>query len=63
MALGLYRQQGRKLQRDITDTTNQLLLQNSEKLKQNTLDVAKESERSIIDITTLRKQMRTWSIQ
>ena len=56
MALGLYRQQeALKLQRDITDTTNQLLLQNSEKLKQNTLDVAKESERSIIDITTLKK--------
>ena len=33
MALGLYRQQeALKLQRDITDTTNQLLLQNSEKL-------------------------------
>ena len=56
MALGLYRQQeALKLQRDITDTTNQLLIQNSEKLKQNTLDVAKESERSIVDIATLKK--------
>ena len=56
MALGLYRQQeALKLQRNITDTTNQLLLQNSEKLKQNTLDVAKESERSIVDIATLKK--------
>ena len=56
MALGLYRQQeALKLQRNITDTTNQLLLQNSEKLRQNTLDVARESERSIVDIATLKK--------
>lgn len=56
MALGLYRQQEvLKLQRNITDTTNQLLLQNSEKLKQNTLDVARESERGIVDIQTLKK--------
>ena len=56
MALGLYRQQeALKLQRDITDATNQLLLKNSEKLKQNTLDVARESERGIVDIETLKK--------
>ena len=56
MALGLYRQQeALKLQRNITDTTNQLLLQNSEKLRHNTLDVARESERSIVDIATLKK--------
>ena len=56
MALGLYRQQETlKLQRDITDATNDLLLKNSEKLKQNTIDVAKESERAIVDIETLKK--------
>lgn len=56
MALGLYRQQETlKLQRDITDATNELLLKNSEKLKQNTIDVAKESERGIVDIETLKK--------
>ena len=44
-----------KLQRNVTDTTNSLLLKNSEILKQNTLDVAKESERSIVDIETLKK--------
>ena len=56
MALGLYRQQETlKLQRDITDATNELLLKNSEKLKQNTVDVAKESERGIVDIETLKK--------
>ena len=32
-----------------------LLLKNSEILKQNTLDVAKESERGIVDIETLKK--------
>ena len=40
---------------EITDTTNSLLLKNSEKLKQNTLEVAKESERGIVDVETLRK--------
>lgn len=56
MALGLYRQQETlKLQRDVTDTTNALLLKNSEILKQNTIDVAKESERGIVDIETLKK--------
>ena len=56
MALGLYKQQqALQLQRDITDATNTLLLKNSEKLKQNTIDVARESERSIIDIETLKK--------
>ena len=56
MALGLYRQQeALKLQRDVTDTTNALLLKNSEILKQNTLDVAKESERGIVDIEALKK--------
>lgn len=56
MALGMYRQQETlKPQRNITDTTNDMLLKNSELLRQNTLDVAKESERSIVDIETLKK--------
>lgn len=56
MALGLYRQQkALKLQRDVTDTTNALLLKSSGLLKQNTLDVAEESERGIVDIETLKK--------
>ena len=56
MALGLYRQQEvLKLQRNITDTTNELLLKNSEKLRQNVVDVAKESQRGIVDIETLKK--------
>ena len=56
MALGLYRQQeALRLQRNVTETTNAMLLKNSEKLKQNTLDVTKESERGIVDIETLKK--------
>ena len=56
MALGMYRQQKTlELQRDITDTTNAMLLENSERLKQNTLEVARESERGIVDIETLKK--------
>ena len=56
IALGLQRQQNAlKMQREITDATNALLTKNSEILKQNTIDVAKESERGIVDIETLKK--------
>ena len=54
MALGLARQQ-ETLKRDVTDTTNALLLRNSEILKQNTSNVARETERGIVDIETLKK--------
>lgn len=56
IALGLYRQENAvKLQREVTETTNELLTRNSEKLKQNTIDVAKEQERGIVEIETLKK--------
>lgn len=42
-------------QREVTDVTNMLLEKNAEKLRQGSVDIAKESERSIIDIETLRK--------
>ena len=41
-------------QKKISDTTNQILLKNSELLKQNSIYVAKESERSVVDVETLR---------
>lgn len=41
-------------QKKISDTTNQILLKNSELLKQNSVYVAKESERSVVDVETLR---------
>lgn len=56
IALGLSRQsEALQLQKSITDATNELLAKNSEKLKQNTIEVAKESERGIIEIETLKK--------
>ena len=56
IALGLYRQQKTlQMQREIKDTTNKLLEKNAELLKTNTLETAKESERGIADIATLKK--------
>lgn len=55
LALGVtHSAQAAKAQREVTDMTNKLLRKNAETLKQATIDTAKESERSIIDIETLR---------
>ena len=42
-------------QRKVADTTNTILRKNAEMLKQNSVMVAEENERSIIDIETLRE--------
>ena len=56
IALGLARQQSAlQMQRSVTDTTNELLQKNAELLKQNSLDVTRESERGIVDLETLKK--------
>lgn len=56
IAVGLNNQQRvLKMQREITDTTNKMLLKNSELLKTNTVETAKESNRGIVDIETLQK--------
>ena len=56
IALGLGRQQKvLKMQQEITDTTNELLMRNSELLKTNTVETARESERSVVDVETLKK--------
>lgn len=56
IALGLNKQgQVLEMQQEVSDTTNELLRRNSEKLKQTTLEVAKEAERSTIDVETLQK--------
>lgn len=56
IALGLKAQQDTlRLQQAVTNTTNDLLKRNAELLKQNTLEVAKENERSIVDIETVRE--------
>lgn len=42
-------------QRKVTDLTNDMLKANSELLKQGTIEIAKESERAIVDVETLSK--------
>lgn len=44
-----------KMQREITDTTNELLKKNSEMLKQGTVETAIEAERGIVEIETLKQ--------
>ena len=56
IALGLNNQQATiQLQRAVTDATNDLLKRNAEMLKQNTIETAKENERGIVDIDTVKK--------
>jgi uncharacterized protein YaaN involved in tellurite resistance len=55
LALGVtHSGQAAKAQREVTDMTNELLRKNAETLKLATIDTAKESERGIVDIETLR---------
>jgi uncharacterized protein YaaN involved in tellurite resistance len=56
IAIGLERQKNAlDLQKQVTDTTNELLLKNSELLKMNSIGIAKENERGIVDVGTLKK--------
>lgn len=55
IALTLMRQRNAvSAQKAVTDTTNDLLLKNSELLKQNALETATENERGVVDIETLK---------
>ncbi len=55
IALGInHSQEAAKAQRQVTDMTNELLKKNAENLKMATVETAKESERGIVDIETLR---------
>ena len=55
IALTLLRQESAsKAQQAVTNTTNELLTKNSEMLKQNSLRTARENERGIVDIETLK---------
>ena len=42
-------------QKAVSDLTNEMLVKNSETLKQGSIEIAKESERAIVDIETLKK--------
>jgi uncharacterized protein YaaN involved in tellurite resistance len=56
IALGLQSQNKvLEMQRKISDTTNDLLKKNAELLKNNTVGVAEESQRGIVDIETLKQ--------
>ena len=55
LALGVtHSQQAVEAQRSVTDMTNQLLRKNAETLKMATVETAKESERGIVDMETLK---------
>lgn len=56
LAISILRQKkSLKLQSEVTNATNDLLRRNSEMLKQQTLEVAREGERGIVDLETLKK--------
>ncbi len=56
IAITMLRQQSAlKLQKDVTNATNNLLARNSEMLKTSSIDIARENERGIVDIETLKK--------
>lgn len=55
LALGVeHSAQAAAAQREVTDMTNELLRKNAEKLKMAAVETAKESERGIVDMETLR---------
>jgi len=60
LALGIeHAGQAAKAEREVNDMTNQLLTKNAEMLHQASVEVAKESERGIVDIETLTKTNET----
>ncbi len=44
-----------EVQKEVTDTTNALLMKNAELLKDSSIDLARETERGVVDIETLKK--------
>ena len=56
LALSLQGQQSAaKLQKDVADATNEMLRKNADLLQQSTVETAKQVERSVVDIETLRE--------
>ena len=55
IAIGIeHANQAARAEREVNDMTNALLRKNAEKLKQATVESAKEAERGVVDIETLR---------
>ena len=60
LALGVaHATEAMEAQRAVTDTTNALLKKNAETLKMSSIETAKESERGIVDIETLKHTNQT----
>ena len=60
IALGIaHSQQAMQAQREVTNMTNELLKKNADMLKMGTVEVAKESERGVVDIETLKHTNQT----
>ena len=56
LTLGIaHSQRALEAQKAVTDATNELLRRNSEMLKESTINIAKETERGIVDIETIKK--------
>ncbi len=56
IAMTLFRQEkALKMQSEVNKTTNELLTKNSEMLKVNSIEVARESEKGIVEVETLKK--------
>ena len=56
LAMSLYHSdQAMKAQREVTNVTNELLEANAQALHQGSVEIAKESERGIVDLETLQK--------
>ncbi len=56
IALGLGKQQKvLKLNQEISETTNELLARNAQLLKINTVETAREAQRGVVDVETLKK--------
>lgn len=55
IALGIaHSEQAAKVQREVSDLTNEMLKKNADRLKTASINVARESERGIVDIETLQ---------
>lgn len=60
IALGIHHStEAAKAQRQVTDMTNELLKKNAQNLKTATLETARESERGIVDMETLKQTNMT----
>lgn len=56
IAVALHRQKENvEMQKKISDTTNTILQKNAEMLKQNSIDVARENEKTVVSLDTLKR--------